>query len=159
MIITYKELSDICELPKLERNRSVLRHAPDITQIIAEQAHGAQLFDNRWVTEDPKTVAFPTSLGMARNDGEMHTPGAFYTPLFSADQSLAAVDKMIERGWDFQPKLCGMDFSAVEAYHHEKKLFVRALWWGDDFWRHAAALSLAVALACLLEKEAVKLEP
>ena len=84
MITKFKELSDICELPKLERNKSVLRHAPDITQIIAEQAHGAQLFDNRWVTEDPKTVTFPTSLGLARNDGEMHATGAYYEPLFQA---------------------------------------------------------------------------
>lgn len=154
MITTYRELIEICEMmPKSERTKLVLQHAPDITRIIAEQAHGAQLFANCWLTEDPKTVAYPASLGLAENHGVMLAPGAYYDPLFCADKALAAVDKMIERGWDFRHKLCGKDFSAVEAFHHEKKLFIRALWWGCDFWRHAAALSLAVAMACLREKE------
>lgn len=159
MITTYRRLIEICEMPKPERTKLVLQHAPDITRIIAEQAHGAQLFANRWLTEDPKSVAYPASLGLAENDGVMRATGAYYEPLLNIDQSLAAVDKMIERGWDFQPKLCGSDFSAVEAYHHEKKLFVRSLWWAETPWRHAVAMSLAVALACLLEKEAVRPEP
>lgn len=153
MIATYKELAAICESPKAERLAGINKHSHDIERIIAEQAMGAILVNNMWVLDDASGTRFPRNLGLFENDGKMYATGAYYEPLFSADQSLAAVDKMIERGWDFQPKLCGMDFSAVEAFHHEKKLFVRALWWGGDSWRHATALSLAVAMACLREKE------
>lgn len=152
MIQTYGELAAICESPKEQRAVLIRSYALDIERIIAEQVMGAKLVDNAWHLGTPM-IRGAIGLGLFENDGKMHEPGVYYKPMHDAMRALAAMDKMIARGWDFEPHWNGLDFSAVEAFNHEKRLFVQSVFWGHNTERHATAISLAVALACLLEKE------
>jgi len=151
--LTYAELERLCELPAKQRADAIARRALDIIAVLAEQVMGARLYGDWWLFDDPATVQFPKRLGCSTGSGQMRDPDRDYTPLRNLNQAVAAMDKMIARGWGFVPKWNGLDFSAVDAFHYEKRLHVRALYWGDQPERHAAALALTVALAALLEKE------
>ena len=136
--LTYAELERLCELPAKQRADAIARRAPEIVRVIGEDVmcwrngvDGGSWFEGEDV---------------------MFVMGNF-DPLRNLNQAVAAMDKMIARGWGFVPKWNGLDFSAVDAFHYEKRLHVRALYWGDQPERHAAALALTVALAALLEKE------
>lgn len=153
MITTYKELAAICDAPKQVRHAAIFKHAKDVERIIAEQAMGATLVDNIWEIDDTGGTRFPKILGAFDVDDKWHAFHDWYRPLIQADRALAAMDKMIERGWSFEPHWNGLDFSAVGAINYNKGLTVQALHWSRNADRHATALSLAVALACLLEKE------
>lgn len=153
MPITYNELRLFCGLPKQNSaaQRAVVRErACDIESLLAEEIMGATLYDEWWLFGDPAAVFAPPRLG-CRSTAAMHDPNDEYHPLHRADQSLAAMDKMIERGWAFAPAWGGTDFSAVEAYNFQKDLHVRSLYWSDEPQRHATALTLAIALAFTLE--------
>lgn len=136
--LTYAELERLCELPAKQRADAIARRAPEIVRVIGEDVmcwrngvDGGSWFEGEDV---------------------MFVMGNF-DPLRNLNQAVAAMDKMIARGWGFVPKWNGLDFSAVDAFHYEKRLHVRALYWGDQPERHAAALALTVALAALQEKE------
>ncbi len=153
--MTYADLKAICDLPKAERAAAIRQHAREIERVIAEQAMGAVAEGGQWVVCAPDDGRFQAKIGLIENDGEWHAPSDFYRPLEEPYWALRAADQMIARGWEFQPKMNGLDFGACEAYHHSLVLYVRALHWSDAPERHATALALAVALACLAQKEAM----
>lgn len=134
--MTYEELRAICEAPKEQRAEAIKHFTCEIEAVIAAGPMGWQDCGNYWLT------------GLGAVCFSMQ-----YDPLRKANQALAAVDQMIARGWYFEPKLAGLDFSAVDGYNHERKLHVRVLHWSNQPERHATALSLAVAQAWLLEKK------
>lgn len=136
--LTYAELERLCELPAKQRADAIARRAPEIVRVIGEDVmcwrNGAD--GGSWF----------------KGEDVMFVMGNF-DPLRNLNQAVAAMDKMIASGWGFVPKWNGLDFSAVDAFHYEKRLHVRALYWGDQPERHAVALALTVALATLLEKD------
>ncbi len=150
--MTYDELAALLATPKYGQSRAISKRAHDIERVIAEGVLGAVLDRNHWEVVRPDGTV-QRRLGLFENDGEWHAPNDFYRPLTDAEQALDAMDEMIGRGWSFQPQWNGADFSMVEVFHFGKELYARANVWSLDRSRHAKALTLAVALAYLIEKK------
>lgn len=151
--LDFAQLIEILNLNSREQQKVIAERVPEIDAIIATQAMGAVRYHNMWVLPAGQHAETPLGavprLGFIESMGCLSNPLDYYRPCQRADQALQAMDAMIARGWVFHPKFGGLDYSLVDVTCYERALFAQALIWGDRPERHALAISVAVALACL----------